>query len=68
MSEDDQNHSGNQSQASSDDQASANIENTPPKLQAVELTPKPRPEPSFGIIDEGRFWSLPKRTQKAINQ
>lgn len=28
----------------------------------------PKPEPSFGVIDEGRIWSLPKLRQKAISQ
>ena len=28
----------------------------------------PKPEPSFGIIDEGRIWSLPIRRQEPINQ
>ncbi|MCY3915184.1 MAG: hypothetical protein OXG49_04140 [Chloroflexi bacterium] len=61
-----ENQSENQSQASSENQTGANIENTPPKLQAVE--PQPKPEPSFGIIDEGSFWPPFKRSQKAINQ
>lgn len=28
----------------------------------------PKPEPSFGILDEGRIWSLPKLRVKAIGQ
>lgn len=49
MSEESQNQSENQPQVSSDNQTAASNENTPPKLQAVEPTPKP--EPSFGTID-----------------
>lgn len=44
-----ENQSENQSQASSENQTGANIENTPPKLQAVESQPKP--EPSFGTLE-----------------
>ena len=47
MSEDNQNQSGNQSQVSSDNQTGASSENSPPKPQAIELTP--RPEPSYGV-------------------
>ena len=47
MSEDNQNQSENQPQDSSDNHSGANIENTPPTIQAVE--PKPKPEPSYGI-------------------
>ena len=66
MPEDNQNQSENQPQDSSDNHSGANIENTPPTIQAVE--PKPKPEPSYGIIDEGRFWSLLKRSHKMITQ
>lgn len=49
MSEENQKQSENQSQASSDNQTGASDENTAPKPQAVESSPKPRPEPSWGI-------------------
>jgi len=41
------NQSENQSQELSDNQTSPSYENTPPKLQAVETSPKP--EPSYGV-------------------
>ncbi len=44
-----ENQSGNQSQASSDNQTGASNENTQPKLQAVES--KPKPEPSYERIE-----------------
>lgn len=49
MSEESQNQNENKLQKSSGNQTVASSENTPPKLQAVEPTPKP--EPSYGSID-----------------
>ena len=47
MPDQDQNQSGNQSQASSENQTGVNTDSPQTSPQSVEVTPKP--EPSYGI-------------------
>lgn len=61
MSEKSRNQNGNQPQRPADKHTNTGSESGQSK-SAV-----PKPQPSFGIIDEGRFWSLPKRTQNVTN-
>lgn len=62
MSEKNRDQNGNQPQPQTDKQT--NIGNGS-KLHSQTTAPKP--EPSYGIIDEGRFWSPLKRSEKAVS-
>jgi hypothetical protein len=62
MSEKNRKQNGNQSQRPTNQQTdSGNGSKPPPKTAA------PKPEPSYGIIDEGSFWSPLKRSERVMN-
>ena len=62
MSEKSRSQDGNQPQRPTDQQAAIDNGSKPsPKATA------PKPEPSYGIIDEGSFWSPLRRSEKAVN-
>lgn len=62
MSEKNRGQDGNQPQRLTDKQSNiGNGSKLPPKAAA------PKPEPSYGIIDEGSFWSPLNRSEKAAN-
>lgn len=61
MSEKNREQNGNQPQRPTDRQTDiGNGSKPPPKTSA------PKPEPSYGIIDEGSFWSPLKRSGGAV--
>ena len=62
MSEKNRNQNGNQVQRPTDKQTNISNGSKPPPKTAA-----PKPEPSYGIIDEGSFWSPLKRSEKAVN-
>lgn len=62
MSEKNRDQNGNQPQGPNDKQTNIGNGSQPPPKSAV-----PKPEPSYGIIDEGSFWSPLKRSAKAVN-
>ncbi|MCY3976619.1 MAG: hypothetical protein OXG23_00845 [Chloroflexi bacterium] len=61
MAEENITQEATQIQRTANKQNSSGNESKPPKTAA------PKPEPSYGIIDEGRFWSPLKRSEKAVN-
>lgn len=61
MSEENQNQNGNLPQQPAEKQTNIDRDSKQPESTL------PKPEPSFGIIDEGRIWSPLKRMQKATN-
>lgn len=48
-------------------QRTANTQNSSGNVSKPPKSASPKPEPSYGIIDEGRFWSPLKRFEKAVN-
>lgn len=61
MSEKNKSQHGNQPQRPTDKQTNIDNGSKPPSQTAA-----PKPEPSYGIIDEGSFWSPLKRSEKAV--
>lgn len=62
MAEKNRNQNGNQVTRPTGKQTNIGNGSKPPPKTAA-----PKPEPSYGIIDEGSFWSPFKRSEKVVN-